>query len=70
MVTRNLGSNQQLVVRRSINQLLANSSNRLVNPFMMPNDAIACYDSQFTNFRDVARGIGEVISPILLGRLL
>ena len=70
MVTRNLGSNQQLIVRRSINQLLANSSNQLVNPFMMPNDGIACYDSRFTNFRDVARGVGELISPILLGRFL
>lgn len=70
LVTRNLGSNQQIVVRRSINQLLANSSNQLVNPFMMPNDGLACYDSRFTNFRDVARGIGELISPFLLGRLL
>jgi len=70
MVTRNLGGKEQLVVRRSINQLLANSSNNLVNPYMIPNDGVACYDSRFTNFRDVARGIGEVISPILLGRLL
>jgi len=70
MVTRNFGGKKQLVVRRSINQLLANSANRLVNPYMIPNDGVACYDSRFTNFRDVARGIGEVISPILLGRLL
>lgn len=70
LITRNLGSKQQIIVRRSINQLLANSSTQSVNPFMMPNDAIACYDSRFSNFRDVARGIGEVISPLLLGRLL
>jgi len=70
LVTRNFGSTQQLVVSRSINQLLANSSNHLINPFLMPNDGLACYDSRFTNFRDVARGIGEVISPILFGRLL
>ncbi len=70
MVTRNFGGKKQLVVRRSINQLLANSSNSLVNPYMIPNDGVACYDSRFTNFRDVARGVGEVISPILLGRLL
>jgi len=70
MVTSNFGSKRQLLVRRSINQLLAESSNRLVNPYIMPNDGIACYDSRFTNFRDVARGIGELISPILLGRLL
>lgn len=70
LVTRNFGASEQIVIRRSINQLLANSSNKSVNPFLMPNDGVACYDSRFTNFRDVARGIGEVISPLLLGRLL
>ena len=57
MVTRNYGSQRQLVIRRSINQLLANSSDPSVNPYVMPNDGVACYDSQFTNFRDVARGV-------------
>ena len=70
LITRNFGSTQQLVVHRSVNQLLVGSSNRLINPFIMPNDGIACYDSRLTNFRDVARGIGELISPFLLGRLL
>jgi protein involved in polysaccharide export with SLBB domain len=70
LVTRNYGSTKQLVVKRSINQLLANSSDNSVNPYLMPNDAVACYDSRFTNFRDVARGIGELVGPIVLGGLL
>ena len=70
LVTRNYGSNHQLVIERSINELLANSSSASINPFVMPNDGVACYDSKFTNFRDVARGIGEVISPIIFGGLL
>ena len=70
LITRNYGSKQQLVIKRSINQLLANSSNDRVNPFLMPNDGIACYDSRFTNFRDVARGIGELVGPFILGGLL
>ncbi len=70
MITRNYGSNQQLAIKRSINELLANSSDASINPFVMPNDGVACYDSKFTNFRDVARGIGEVISPIIFGGLL
>ena len=70
LITRNYGSTQQLVVRRSIDQLLANSSNHSVNPYLMPNDGVACYDSRFTNFRDVARGIGELVGPIFLGGLL
>ena len=70
LVTRNYGSQQQLVIKRSINQLLAQSSNSSVNPHLMPDDGIACYDSRFSNFRDVARGISEVVSPIFLGGLL
>ncbi len=70
LVTRNHGSKHQIVVNRSIDQLLANSSDHSVNPFVMPNDAVACFDSKFTNFRDVARGIGEAISPLILGGLL
>jgi len=70
LITRNYGSMQQIVISRSINELLQHASNHDVNPFVMPNDAVACYDSKFTNFRDVARGLGELISPILLGRLL
>lgn len=69
-ITRNYGAKQQLVISRSINQLLARSSDPKINPYVMPNDAVACYDSRFTNFRDVARGIGELISPIILGGLL
>jgi len=67
LVTRNHGSKEQLVISRTINQLLRNSSNPSVNPFVMPNDGIACYDSRFTNFRDVARGLVEIVSPLLIG---
>lgn len=70
LITKNHGSNQQIVVNRTINQLLENSSNVMVNPYIMPNDGVACYDSKFTNFRDVARGLGDLISPLILGKLL
>lgn len=70
LITRNYGSKKQLVIKRSINQLLASSSDPKVNPYLMPNDGIACYDSRFTNFRDVARGIGELVGPFILGGLL
>lgn len=70
LVTRNHGSKRQLVIRRTINQLLASSSDSSVNPYVMPNDGVACYDSQFTNFRDVARGVVEIVSPLFLGGVL
>lgn len=70
LITRHYGSSQQIAIRRSINQLLANASDHAINSFLMPNDGVACYDSKFTNIRDVARGIGEVFGPILIGGLL
>ncbi len=70
LITRHHGSKEQVAIRRSINQLLANTSDYAVNPFLMPNDGVACYDSRFTNIRDVARGIGELFGPILIGRVL
>ena len=70
LITRNYGSKKQLVISRSINQLLANSSDSSINPFVMPNDAVACYDSRFSNFRDVARGLVEIVSPLFLGGVL
>lgn len=69
LVTRNHGSKEQLVISRTINQLLENSSDPSVNPFVMPNDGVACYDSRFTNFRDMARGVVDIFSPLLLGGL-
>ena len=70
LITKHYGAKQQIVIKRTINQLLAASSDYSVNPYMMPNDGIACYDSRFTNLRDVARGIGELFGPIILGGIL
>lgn len=70
LITRHHGASQQIVIKRTINSLLAASSDFSVNPFLMPNDGVACYDSKFTNIRDVARGVGELFGPILLGGLL
>ena len=70
LITRHYGSKQQIVLKRTINELLATSSDSLMNPFLMPNDGIACYDSRFTNIRDIARGVGELFGPIILGGIL
>lgn len=51
------------VIERSIEQLLTMPSKGEINPFLMPNDAIACYDSTVTNFRDIAKSITELLLP-------
>jgi polysaccharide export outer membrane protein len=54
---------QTKYVDRPIEDLLRKSTDDTVNPFLMPNDGVACYDSKVTNLRDVARTLGEVFSP-------
>lgn len=57
-------TNRFEVVERSIEDLMRNASRDDLNPYLMPNDAIACYDSDVTNLRDIARGLSDVLSPL------
>jgi polysaccharide export outer membrane protein len=45
-----------------VNDLLANPNDMAGNPFMMPNDAIACFDSEVVNIRDATRALTEMLS--------
>jgi protein involved in polysaccharide export with SLBB domain len=54
------------VVERSIEKLVRKAENEQMNPYLMPNDAIACYDSDVTNVRDIARTVLEIVTPIKL----
>mgnify|MGYP000066850835 CR=1 FL=1 len=59
-------TNQTQVIERSVEQLMRQANRDDINPYVMPNDAIACYDSDITNLRDVARTIVDVLSPFSL----
>ncbi len=59
-------TNQTLVVERSVEQLMRAANRDQINPFLMPNDAVACYDSSVTNLRDVARTLVDVLAPFSL----
>jgi polysaccharide biosynthesis/export protein len=45
-----------------IRDMLGNPDDLSVNPHMMPNDAIACFDSEVTNIRDIARTLTELLN--------
>ncbi|WP_255102326.1 MULTISPECIES: polysaccharide biosynthesis/export family protein [unclassified Synechococcus] len=51
---------------KGVEQLLRRSSSSENNPYLMPNDAVACYDSAVTNVRDVLRIFSEIIGPGVL----
>lgn len=51
---------------KGVEELLQRSTSNENNPYLMPNDAVACYDSGVVNFRDVLRMVNDAITPSVL----
>ncbi len=64
-----LNTNKIRVVQRSLDQIYSAPNSHLMNPYLLPNDQIACFDSNLSNWRDIAKGFTEILSPasIILG---
>lgn len=50
-------------IDREVEELLRHSHNHEDNPFLLPGDGVACYDSSLTNARDVFEILGTIINP-------
>lgn len=66
LVTTDLTTGQTKVIQRSIEALVRNHNRDEFNPYLMPNDGIACYDSNVTSIRAVARSFSDIFNPLLL----
>ena len=66
LVRTNPLSGRAEALERPIHDLLRHPEELAVNPHLMPNDSIACYDSGVTNLRDIARTIADVLLPFSL----
>ena len=64
LISANPISGQTEIIERSIENLLKNANRDDQNPYLLPNDAVACYDSGITNLREVAKTFTEVLSPL------
>lgn len=51
------------VIERSVEQLMRQAVREDINPYLMPNDAVACYDSTVTNLSSVASTLVTLIAP-------
>ena len=40
------------------------------NPYLLPGDALACYDSQASDLRDIARMVTDILLPLTLLKTL
>ena len=59
LISRNPINGQSVVVERDIEKLVREANRDGLNPYLMPGDAIACYDSRWTNFREAVGLVSE-----------
>jgi polysaccharide biosynthesis/export protein len=64
LISANPITGQTEIIERSIENLLKNANRDDQNPYLLPNDAVACYDSGITNLREAAKTFTEVLSPL------
>jgi protein involved in polysaccharide export with SLBB domain len=66
LASRNPITGEIQVIERSVEELMTLPNKENINPYLMPNDSIACYDSDITNYRDIARTVADIILPFKL----
>lgn len=69
LISRNPRNGQSIVIERDIEKLVRSANRDDADPYLMPGDALACYDSRWTNFREALGLVGDVagtVTPALL----
>lgn len=63
LISRNPRTQETQVIQRSIEELVLSADRDQINPFLMPDDAIACYDSAVTDVREVSSMLQALLLP-------
>lgn len=63
LISRNPKTRKTEVVQRSVEELVRGAHRDTINPYLMPDDAIACYDSAITDAREIASTINSFLLP-------
>ncbi len=70
LITSNPETGNSEVLERRIEALVRRSDRDAYNPVIMPGDAVACYDSDVQNIRDVIVSLGQLGFSITAGSVL
>jgi len=70
LISRNPMNGQSIVIERDIEKLVRGANRDALNPFLMPGDAIACYDSRWTNFREAVGLVTDAVNTVTPAILL
>ena len=66
LISRNPVNGRAVVISRSVEALVRNADRDDVDPYLMPGDAIACYDSRMMTVSDAAGLLGNLLGPAAL----
>ena len=66
LISRNPTNGQSVVISRSVEKLVRGADRDTLNPYLMPGDAIACYDSDAMTLVDAVGVVGSVLGPAVL----
>ena len=69
LITTNPTTGQSEVVERQIEALVRRPDRDAYNPVLLPGDALACYDSNVQNVRDVLKSIGDAAVGVSVASL-
>ncbi|WP_156842529.1 polysaccharide biosynthesis/export family protein [Novosphingobium aquimarinum] len=64
LMSRNPRTGQSIVIERNIEKLVRSAGRDDANPLLMPGDALACYDSRWTNFNQAIGSIGNAFGSV------
>jgi len=70
LMSRNPINGRAVVISRSVEALVRRADRDDINPYLMPGDSIACYDSAAMAFSDVVNLLGSVAAPAVVVRSL
>ncbi len=68
LITRNPKTMETEVIQRSVEELVRSAGRDAINPYLMPDDSIACYDSAVSEFRDVMGVLQSIAVPAAAAR--
>jgi polysaccharide export outer membrane protein len=63
LVRTDPGTGRTTTLDKGVEELMRRSRDAESNPYLMPNDAVACYDSAVVNVSDVIRILADMIFP-------
>ena len=64
LISRNPKTSETEVIQRSVEDMVLSPDRDTVNPYLMPDDSIACYDSAVIDAREMALTIQSFINPV------